>query len=66
VRDGETALLVPPEDPEAMADAILRLLDDVDLAARLGAAAADVAKREWSARATAERLLEVYGGVLNR
>jgi glycosyltransferase involved in cell wall biosynthesis len=66
VRDGETALLVPPGDPAALAEAILRLLNDVDLAARLGAAAAEVAKRDWSARSTAERLIDVYARVAHR
>jgi glycosyltransferase involved in cell wall biosynthesis len=35
----EDALLVPPEDPEGLADAIERVLADRALAARLGAAA---------------------------
>jgi glycosyltransferase involved in cell wall biosynthesis len=34
------ALLVPPEDPAALAAAVRRVLDDPDLAARLGATAA--------------------------
>jgi glycosyltransferase involved in cell wall biosynthesis len=46
LRDGETGFLVPPEDPQALADACLRLLADHDLALRLGRAAhADVAAR---------------------
>lgn len=46
LRDGETGLLVPSEDPEAMAQACLRLLGDPALALRLGTAArADVAAR---------------------
>jgi glycosyltransferase involved in cell wall biosynthesis len=36
VRNGETGLLVPPEDPAALAGAIQRLLDDVELRQRLG------------------------------
>ena len=36
LEDGVTALLVPPGDAGAMADALRRLLDDAGLAARLG------------------------------
>jgi glycosyltransferase involved in cell wall biosynthesis len=39
VEDGVNGLLVDPEDPEALADALLRLRDDPDLTARLRAAA---------------------------
>ena len=38
VRDGETGLLVPPEDPGAVAEAIRRLLADEGLRRRLGEA----------------------------
>ncbi|MBN2469377.1 MAG: glycosyltransferase family 4 protein [Anaerolineae bacterium] len=38
VRDGKTGLLVPPGDPEALAAAVRRLLDDPRLRARLGQA----------------------------
>lgn len=38
VRDGETGLLVEPDDPAAVAAAAIRLLGDRALAARLGAA----------------------------
>lgn len=46
LRDGETGLLVPSEDAEALATACLRLLGDPALTARLGTAAReDVAAR---------------------
>ena len=35
VEDGKTALLVPPADPQAMANAVERLMEDRGLAAKL-------------------------------
>jgi glycosyltransferase involved in cell wall biosynthesis len=54
VRDGEDALVVAPEDEEALAAAVVRLLRDRELAARLGASAASRA----AARFTYERMAE--------
>lgn len=63
VRDGETGLLVPPEDPGAMADACLRLIRDPELAVRLGAQAhGEVIARfapDEIARQTADFIREV-------
>jgi D-inositol-3-phosphate glycosyltransferase len=39
VADGETGYLVPPRDPEALAERVLRLLSDPALQFRLGRAA---------------------------
>ena len=36
IADGDTGLLVPPRDPQALAEALLALLDNRDQAARMG------------------------------
>jgi len=45
IEDGRSGLLVPPQDPAAMAQATLRLLADHELRARLGLAARERAIR---------------------
>ena len=62
VRDGETGLLVPPSDPEALAAAILRLARDSALAARLASAARALVRAEFSV----DRMVASYGRLYNR
>ncbi|RME45919.1 MAG: glycosyltransferase family 1 protein, partial [Chloroflexi bacterium] len=45
VEDGVTGLLVPPKDPEALAQALLRLCRDPDLRARMGRLGPATARR---------------------
>lgn len=64
VRHERTALLVPPDAPEAMAAAALRVLDDAPLAAALGEAGLEEVRRyAWPSVRTA--LLAAYEDALH-
>lgn len=56
-----SGLLSTPEDPDALADSVIRLLEDPDLAARLGRRASEDAQGKFSWRVTANT---IHGTVL--
>lgn len=58
-QDGETTLLVPPEDPDALAAALVRLAADRELRERLGRNATAVADA-YSSNRIADRYEELY------
>ena len=62
--DGETGLLVTPDDPEALMMAIRRLLDDEDLRRRLGAAGRDRVINRFTWQVTAKGTAACYDAVL--
>jgi glycosyltransferase involved in cell wall biosynthesis len=60
VRPGQNGLLVPPEDPASLAEALLRVLRDREYASRLGAQAlADAEALRWTARRYAEAVYDM-------
>ena len=63
VDDGSTALLVPPASPQAMADAVLRLLSDAALAEAMRAAGLRCAQ-QYTWDSVRPRLLQVYRTIL--
>jgi len=63
-RDGETGILVPPADADALAAAIRRLLDDEPLRRRMGEAGRKRIERSFTWEQAAKRTLEVYQEVL--
>ena len=62
VGHADTGLLSPPGDAQALADNIVRLLSDQDLAASL-AARARMRVEEFSVDKMVERTIEVYRGL---
>lgn len=64
VRDGETGLLVPPRDPEALAAAMLRLIDDPELGARLGRAGRELMLSGFTTQAMCNGVRELYEELL--
>lgn len=63
VIDGSTGLLVPPSDPRALADAIVRLVDDEDLRSRMGEAGRRHVAAHFSHEALVESVVRVYDEV---
>ena len=59
-------LIVPPANPVALSDAILRLLDDRAFAHRLAEAGHQLVEREYNQVAMAQQIAQVYQRALNR
>jgi phosphatidylinositol alpha-1,6-mannosyltransferase len=60
VRQGENGLLVPPADPDALAQAITTILADPDLARSMGQSALRIATERFSWDRATDTLLESY------
>jgi glycosyltransferase involved in cell wall biosynthesis len=65
VVDGETGRLVPPDDAEALADAVADLLDHPARASAMGAAGRALALADFSVERMTERTVGVYDEVLS-
>jgi hypothetical protein len=64
IRDGETGILVPPEDPYFLAKAILNLLKDSTLRRRMGMNARKYVEDNFTREHMVEKTLTVYKKVL--
>ena len=64
VVDGETGLLVAPDQPGALAHAIGALLEDPDRSRRMGARGREVALERFTPEAMADTFMSVYQGLL--
>jgi len=65
VEDEMTGLLVRPGDPDALAKAIIRLVEDPMLARRLGASAYDVVRSRFGVDRMLSRVQAFYERALS-
>jgi glycosyltransferase involved in cell wall biosynthesis len=63
VVDGETGVLVPPNDPAALADAIVRILDDPELGRALAERARPRVLERYARQRMVERTLALYDSI---
>jgi rhamnosyl/mannosyltransferase len=63
-RHGESGLTVPIDDPQALAQAAQRMIDDTDLRKRLSAGGKARAKADFDQEVMATRVREIYEAVL--
>lgn len=62
----ETGLLVPPDDPDALASAVIEILTDPRTAAAMGRRAAEFVRREFDVDAMVDGNLQVYRSLVDR
>ena len=60
IEDGKNGILVPAKDPAALAEAVIRLIDEPDLRARLGAGAYEVYKEKFTCEKMTRSLEALY------
>jgi glycosyltransferase involved in cell wall biosynthesis len=65
IENNESALLVPASDPQAMADAIARILNDKKLAGQLAENASELVSSRLSPETNVRSLAEIYRAVIS-
>ncbi len=66
VEDGVTGFVVPPGEPRALAERVVRVLEDEATARDMGRAARERARREFSMERMVERTVEFYREAIGR
>jgi glycosyltransferase involved in cell wall biosynthesis len=60
VQDGINGYLIPPSDVQSIADAVVKVLADRDLAVQMGERGRQIVARDFSIESMVEGNLEVY------
>jgi len=60
VRDGQTGFLVPPDDVDALAKALLKLLTNLELAEQMGESGREIALAHFSESTYVDRVVQLY------
>jgi len=66
IRDGETGYLVPRDDPDAIAQRIIDLIENPDRRRAMVEAADEVVRERYSLQASVDTLLRFYGRCIER
>lgn len=66
VKDGETGILIPPEDVDALAKAIITLLKDRKLARKMGEAGRRRIDERFTAQTMVEKISQVYEELIEK
>jgi len=63
-RNNVNALLVPPDDPDALAQAIVTMMNNRDMRARLGNTSREIVTREFSSTRIGNEIIALYARLL--
>ena len=66
VFDGQTGLLTPVGDPRALANALIRLMDDPETSRKLAAAGRELVSSQYTVQKMVERTRAIYGDLTGR
>ena len=64
ITDGVNGILVPPKDPSALAKAIIKVINDKELARSMGLAAREKVEQDFSVEKMVEETEKVYLSLL--
>ena len=66
IQHGENGFLVPPDNVEALARTLLRLLQNRELAEQIGRAGRETALRQFNEETYVDRIIQLYEGLVRR